>query len=363
MRRPGRPWAGVERSTGVAEHHRRTVLTRVYRSRFVAVACVAALIFVPPRAAHAMSSNEQIAATEKAIESIAERWFAAQNQAASIDASIAEVEGQISAAQATIDRTRVVATARAVMIYKSSDVGITSVLGDSALDSARRAHLVDDANAGGDQAISELTIAVDNLNEEHKTLEQERAQQQKVLSEVQVQRNSLDAQLAQLRAEARAQAQAALAAARSRAARASADARVRELAATAVATSVSTSSASSQAPASNAIAPPTAPPTTAPTQVVVAPPSDTGRVSPHHDDPFLVCTRQRESGGDYGAVSPSGYYGAYQFLPSTWDVTVVREGRSDLVGVLPSHASEYDQDEAAWTLYQWQGKAPWGGRC
>jgi hypothetical protein len=131
-----------------------------------------------------------------------------------------------------------------------------------------------------------------------------------------------------------------------------AEARVHDL-------SASTTSAST----SDATALPTAPPTTAPTQVVVTPPTDTGRVSPHHNDPFLVCTRARESGGNYGAVSSSGYYGAYQFLPSTWDVTVVHEGRTDLVGVLPSHASAYDQDEAAWALYQWQGNAPWGGRC
>jgi hypothetical protein len=62
-------------------------------------------------------------------------------------------------------------------------------------------------------------------------------------------------------------------------------------------------------------------------------------------------------------VSPSGYYGAYQFLPSTWDTTAMHAGRADLVGVLPSHAGEYDQDEMAWALYQWQGKSPWGGRC
>ena len=86
-------------------------------------------------------------------------------------------------------------------------------------------------------------------------------------------------------------------------------------------------------------------------------------MSPHHDDPFLVCTRARESDGNYSVVSPSGYYGAYQFLPSTWDTTAVHAGRLDLVGVLPSRASEFDQDEIAWALYQWQGKGPWGGRC
>ena len=62
-------------------------------------------------------------------------------------------------------------------------------------------------------------------------------------------------------------------------------------------------------------------------------------------------------------MSPSGYYGAYQFLPSTWDTTAVHAGRRDLVGVLPSRASQFDQDETAWSLYQWQGKGPWGGRC
>jgi hypothetical protein len=102
--------------------------------------------------------------------------------------------------------------------------------------------------------------------------------------------------------------------------------------------------------------------------VVVAPPPppppSTGGVHPQHNDPFLVCTRMRESSGNYQVVSSDGqYYGAYQFLPSTWDATASHAGRDELIGVLPSRASEYDQDDLAWTLYQWQGKGPWGGRC
>ena len=58
----------------------------------------------------------------------------------------------------------------------------------------------------------------------------------------------------------------------------------------------------------------------------LAAPSTRGAVSPHHNDPFLVCTRARESGGDYGVVSSSGYYGAYQFLPTTWDVDRASRG-------------------------------------
>ena len=76
-----------------------------------------------------------------------------------------------------------------------------------------------------------------------------------------------------------------------------------------------------------------------------------------------MCTRARESNGDYSVVSSAGYYGAYQFPPTTWNATASHAGRLDLVGVLPSHASPYDQDEMAWALYQWQGDGPWGGRC
>ena len=72
-------------------------------------------------------------------------------------------------------------------------------------------------------------------------------------------------------------------------------------------------------------------------------------------------TSQVESGG---VVSSGGtYYGAYKFAPTTWNVTASHVGRLDLVGVLPSRASESDQDNMAWALYQWQGNAPWGGRC
>jgi hypothetical protein len=101
----------------------------------------------------------------------------------------------------------------------------------------------------------------------------------------------------------------------------------------------------------------------APVLVVPAPPPNPA-VFPMHNDPFLACTRARESNGDYAVVSSSGlYYGAYQFLRDTWDVTALHAGRRDLVGVLPNRASVYDQDQLAWSLYQWQGPSPWGGRC
>jgi hypothetical protein len=88
--------------------------------------------------------------------------------------------------------------------------------------------------------------------------------------------------------------------------------------------------------------------------------SPPGSVSPHHDDPFLTCVRQRESGGRYTVDSPDGVnHGAYQFAQGTWDDTAKHIGRTDLVGVDPHTTSPATQDEMAWALYQWQGKSPW----
>ena len=89
-----------------------------------------------------------------------------------------------------------------------------------------------------------------------------------------------------------------------------------------------------------------------------------GSLSAHHNDPFLTCVRQAESGGNYLVDSPGGqYHGAYQFLQATWDATANHMGRVELIGVHPTQASPYDQDDVAWALYQWRGSAPWGGIC
>ena len=89
-----------------------------------------------------------------------------------------------------------------------------------------------------------------------------------------------------------------------------------------------------------------------------AAPSQAGHAGP---DGYLACVRQHESGGRYNINTGNGYYGAYQFLPSTWNSTAQRAGRSDLVGVLPSNASPADQDAMAQALYATNGRQPWAG--
>lgn len=59
---------------------------------------------------------------------------------------------------------------------------------------------------------------------------------------------------------------------------------------------------------------------------------------------WLLALRTCETGGNYARNSGNGYYGAYQFLPSTWNSIAKKVGRPDLVGVLPSNANPADQD-------------------
>lgn len=63
------------------------------------------------------------------------------------------------------------------------------------------------------------------------------------------------------------------------------------------------------------------------------------------------CIRQHESGNNYSEDTGNGYWGAYQFVLSTW--------QSLGFAGLPSDAPPAVQDEAAYKLYMEQGWAPW----
>jgi septal ring factor EnvC (AmiA/AmiB activator) len=335
---------GRGRSVGVAEHPTRTGLTHMNRATHVAVVIGAlALMFsFLATPAIAQSTGDRVSATRAAIDDAADRWFAAQRDASEIDEEIAQLEQRITDLQAKVARTRETATERALLIYKgaSTSMAIDGVVGDDAMDSARRAELIDHANEESHRAIDALDAATEDLKAKHSELEARRDEERAVLAKVADERTALDDQLATLEVRASKEEAARLASTRRARAPKASGAPIRPI----------------SSPASSvAAAPLAASPTPAP--------SGGGGVSSHHNDPFLVCTRTRESNGNYGAVSPAGYYGAYQFAPTTWNATASHAGRLNLVGVLPSHASVYDQDEMAWSLYQWQGKAPWGGRC
>jgi cytoskeletal protein RodZ len=127
----------------------------------------------------------------------------------------------------------------------------------------------------------------------------------------------------------------------------------------------STTTTTTVAPAPAAIAPATtSAPAPAPAPAPRPAPVATGGGPTPAEAAFLACIRQRESGGNYGVVSSNGlYYGAYQFLRSSWDSTASHAGRTDLIGVAPNVAAPGDQDAMALHLYRWLGKKPWNGAC
>lgn len=337
---------GRSAGAGVAEHRTSTGLTRLERATRVAAFFVALALGSVPVAAHAQqSTTARIAATRAAIDDAANKWFSAQQASSALDAQISSLEQQITSQRAHVVEKQHLATQRALLIYKgASTMSIDGVIGSDALDTARRAELVDQANAENQHAIDELNAATADLNARRADLVARRAAQAKAVAEVAQRRDQLDSELTALRAV---------------------DARNHR----ASVASHSTGRVHSSRRTASAVLQVS---TTEPGGAVSSPPSTAAEsqpapansgVSPHHNDPFLVCTRARESNGIYTAVSPAGYYGAYQFSPTTWDTTSAHAGRLDLMGVLPSRASPYDQDEMAWALYQWQGKGPWGGRC
>jgi predicted nucleic acid-binding Zn-ribbon protein len=342
---PGR----VGGSAGAAEHrvakHRIAIaLSRTTSlTRATALACVIALALAGvPAIASAQESS--LSSLRTSIDATANQWFAAQAHSDNLDNQIALLSKRLSDEERRVDRIRKIADQRAVTIYEDSTQGLgTMPFGNDPLEIGRRAALIGQADAESQHAIDELTSSVADLTARRSELSQARSDLTKTLRELDSRRKTLDAQLATL------QIRSASAADRT------------VLAAEIGRTRIASITDSSGATATATPAPTTA--IVASTPVAVTPPPTSGRVSPHHNDPFLVCTRARESAGDYTVVSSSGYYGAYQFAPTTWDVTSSHAGRLDLVGVLPSAASEYDQDEMAWALYRWQGNAPWGGRC
>jgi len=279
-------------------------------------------------------------------DALSSKYFSALERVSSLDDDIERSEQLRDDLLARAKAARAVARARALLAYTSSGSQLDALVeSNDTLETARRAHLIDQVNAHDQDVYETLRRATRALHRQEQELRDTRRAQADALDQLKAQGAAIDAKLAQ--AEAQEQAQAAAAA----------------KAAAAKAAETTTTTTTGTAPA--AAAPTTT--TTVPAPSTPPPPPDysgTPGVSPHHDDPFLSCVRQRESGGNYGVVNPAGpYLGAYQFLQSTWNVTAAHAGRSDLVGVPANVASAYDQDEMAWALYQWQGKGPWGGGC
>jgi len=306
---------------------------------FVVSAPTAAMAASRPRDA-AGDAQSQVESARRAANAEAGRYMTAlsdfqrlRSQTAGVEASITEGEQRAAALRRVVQK-------RAARAYVSAGSSLPSLLTIGDLpDLMRSDKLLATANVKDSDALSLLTSQQADLRVQREDLHQLEAQQGSALTDLQRASKRADSLLAAaLKSKADVQARLDAQAAANRATRA---------------TQANRSSARNTTRAAAA----------KPVAVTVPPPS-TGGSSSHHDDPFLSCVRRRESNGNYGVVNPRGpWYGAYQFLASTWNVAARHAGRIDLVGVIPSQAAPADQDEVAWSLYQWQGAGPWGGGC
>ncbi len=283
-------------------------------------------------------ADATVEALRQEADRAAQQYFDALTQARALDERIAQLEAELPQLERRQRRLRAQAEARAVAAYIRAGAQLSSILdADGAISAARKRQWLERLNAHDNDAFAELSRASDAVQAQRQELRDARATHETALADLDAVGREIDAKL-----------QAAM------------DRRA-QLAAEAAAASAAptTASGGGGSPTGGGGGGGGEIPSTAPPGYVPTP-----GVHPYHDDPWMVCTRGHESGGNYGAVNPAGpYLGAYQFLQSTWNSGANHMGRPELIGVPPHTASQYDQDDVAWATYQWQGKGPWGGRC
>ena len=286
----------------------------------------------------AAASEDSTQTLRARVDAIGERFFAAKETARRLDEQLHGLDQKLALARSKEKALHPVAKATAVQLYQGSAQGFSAWFDVAdAMESARRAELLSRASDRTQAFLDEYKNAADRLARQREQVAQARDKQARVVADLAKQEAALERLLAQAQ-----------------------QAYMKRLAARADVLTAQ-SAATKPAPAAAApVAPPASPPAPIP---VAAPPPPASGTNPHHNDPFLVCTRTRESAGDYRAVNLAGYYGAYQFSQPTWDVTANHAGTPQLIGVRPDQASAWDQDQLAWVLYQWQGNGPWLGLC
>jgi Transglycosylase-like domain len=276
---------------------------------------VALAVFAAAPAGAQQGPSGGVAEAQARADRAASAYIDALAKSQQVDAEIGEIQQGMAGLEQRVAELRGTAQVHALAAYKRSGTPVVAVLGADApaMDSARRTVLLNLLNTRDNDAAAQLRKAREGLQNRQHDLEEAQQQHGALLAQLKSEEERLNAELSVAQNQRR--------------------------------------GASASAPAGGALAPLTD---------YVPRPGE----HPRHNDPFLVCTRGIESKGNYQAYNASGpYLGAYQFTQSTWNSTANHAGRGELVGVDPRDASEYDQDDMAWTLYEWKGKSPWGGRC
>jgi len=303
-------------------------------------------------------ADQAVAAAQAEVDRVAAAYFDALDRTQQLEARIRDTQGRIDVLRQQVAQLKQTTSDRAVAAYKRSGTSLGIAFdSSSAADTVRRVKVLDFVNARDDDAVDLLRKSQDALSGELSELDTAREEQSAAVARLREEGDQVNAKLvdAQNRRQAAIEQEQQLGAQRQA-----------EAAAAAAAAAANAAAAAARPPTPPPSSPAPVPvpaPAPAAAAAAVGPPP-TGGVHPQHNNPYLKCVRFYESTNNYQAYNPGGpAYGAYQFLKPTWNLAANRAGRGDLVGIDPRRASEYDQDDMAWTLYQWQGAVPWGGLC
>ena len=250
---------------------------RLRLGALVGLLVVAPVVFAaspaPAQQGPSGGSDQGVAAAQARADQAASAYIDALFKSQELDTQIAGIQESVARLEERVAALRDTAQIHALAAYKRSGTPVVAVLGADApaMETARRTVLLDYLNARDDDTAAQLRKAREGLQSQQNDLQAAQQQQNDVVTQLKGEEDRLNTELSAAQNQRR---------------RASAIA----------------------APAGGGLA----------LSNYVPQPGE----NPHHNDPFLVCTRGIESKGNYQAYNPSGpYYGAYQFTQSTWDST------------------------------------------
>ncbi|HEY5173206.1 MAG TPA: peptidoglycan DD-metalloendopeptidase family protein [Acidimicrobiia bacterium] len=171
--------------------------------RRVLLAAVAVALLTPPAAAGAASDPlaaavARVTAAEKADNRATAAYDAAQTRYYELQDEQASTQRSILTLTAQQQRLAALGRMRAVVAYKRGSLVLDDILGSGSdiLDAARRAEMLDDANARGDDVIAQLDTVTGDLDDHESTLHDEVAHAKAALGTMNAQQHDAERALA-----------------------------------------------------------------------------------------------------------------------------------------------------------------------
>jgi peptidoglycan LD-endopeptidase LytH len=172
-------------------------LRRVAVATAVAVAGTWALGGVPAGAQTLDEAKATVVAAQQEADAAAVRYEAALDRYEAVAADVAQLQVRIAQNRTHVKELREIARARAVSAYIGRDSGVAGFLNDGThpLDSARREQLLARTKEREDTAIAQLGALTSDLKSDRTELERQKAEQERVLADMQADQERVQAKL------------------------------------------------------------------------------------------------------------------------------------------------------------------------